>query len=208
MDLPCASWMRRGTLRIFANSGLPWSAPFFPGLPAGKQGGMPFPGPGPPVTARAVQNPGSIPVRLKLFMGIRPFFRMEGSIRTPGSGNAKIVLETGSDPRGFLSRYILALTPLFLLILSAVTTAMLRGIVAGVPMSIPTPMGNLAPGMGDMVETLILLTAPVGIFTLFGAIGWAIRSREMWISSVLALGLSSLGGIFLVIFFPVSSMSR
>jgi hypothetical protein len=133
---------------------------------------------------------------------------MEGSIRTPGTGNEQIVMETGPDPRGFLPRYIPALTPLFLAFVTLLATAALGDMTAGFPATIPTPMGNLVPGMGDLVEMLVLLTAPVGIFSLFVLIGWAIRSTEMWASSALALSLSSLGGIFLVTFFPVPSMSR
>lgn len=133
---------------------------------------------------------------------------MEGSVRAPGTGKPQVVMETGPDPRGFLPRYLLAFTPLFLGFVSLFTTVALRGFVAGFPMSVPTPVGNIAPGMGDMVETLILLTSPIGIYLLFVMIGWAIRSMEMWGSSTLALGMSSLGGIFLVTFFPVPSMSK
>jgi hypothetical protein len=133
---------------------------------------------------------------------------MEGSIRTPSAGKAPVILETNPDPRGFLSRYLLALTPLFLLLLSLVTTAVIRGFTAGIPASIPTPMGNLFPGMGDMVEMLVLLTAPIGIFSLFVLIGVAMKFTEMWTASALALGLSGLGGLLLVTLSPDPSLNR
>ncbi|MDD1668172.1 MAG: PH domain-containing protein, partial [Methanomicrobiales archaeon] len=107
-------------------------------------------------------------------------------------------------PGGFLPRYLLAFTPLFLLAISLIATVGIRGMVAGVPMGIPTPMGSLAQGMGVMVETLILLTAPVGIYTLFIVIGWTMRYTEMWTGPLLALGSSTLLGALLVILYPES----
>jgi hypothetical protein len=133
---------------------------------------------------------------------------MEGSDHAHGTPKKHVILETNPGPGGFLPRYLLALTPMFLLILSVITTALIRIFTAGFSMSIPTPMGNLLPGMGDLVEMLVLLTSPVGIYALFVVAGWMMGYTEMWTSSALALGLSSLGGIFLVIFFPVTSMSQ
>ncbi|MDD1665469.1 MAG: PH domain-containing protein [Methanomicrobiales archaeon] len=132
---------------------------------------------------------------------------MEGSIQPPGAAKKTVILVTSPDPRSYISRYLLAFTPLLLVVISLIATAAIRGFVAGFPTSIPTPMGSLAQGMGDMVETLILLTAPVGVFLFFVLIGWLGRSTEMWTSSALALGLSGLAGTLLVIFFPEPSMN-
>jgi hypothetical protein len=124
---------------------------------------------------------------------------MESPDQVHGTPKNQVVLEMHPGPGGFLPRYLLALTPLFLLVISLLATAAIRGMVAGLPMSIPTPMGTLARGMGDMVETLILLTAPVGIYTLFIGIGWMMKYVEMWTGSLMALGLGILGGLLLVI---------
>jgi membrane protein YdbS with pleckstrin-like domain len=132
---------------------------------------------------------------------------MEGPDRVVGPQKEQIVLRMHPGPGGFLPRYLLALTPLFLLALSLVTTVGIRGMVAGLPTSIPTPMGNLAQGMGDMVETLILLTSPVGIYTLFVVIGWVMRYTEMWAGTALALGLSCLGSLIIATVFPDMSVS-
>ncbi|MDD1659500.1 MAG: PH domain-containing protein [Methanomicrobiales archaeon] len=133
---------------------------------------------------------------------------MEGSDPVPGTPKKHVILETNPAPGGFLPRYLLALTPLFLLVLSLITTVVIRGMVAGLPMSIPTPMGSLAQGMGDMVETLILLTAPVGIYALFVVIGLTMGYTEMWTGSGLALGSSSLLGALLVTLSPETSLNR
>jgi hypothetical protein len=102
----------------------------------------------------------------------------------------------------------MALTPLFLAALSSVTITAVRGFMSGLPASIPAPMGNLVPGLGDMVEMLILLTAPVGIYALFVAIGWLRGLTEMWTGSALALGLSTLAGLLLVTISPEASLNR
>ena len=132
---------------------------------------------------------------------------MEGSIRTPGTGRAPIILETNPDPRGFLSRYLLALTPLFLLILSFIATAGIRWFLSLFPTGLANQMSNFLPGMGDMVEMTILLASPVGIFTLFVMAGWILRFTEMWTSSALALGLSSLAGFLFVTLSPDTSLN-
>jgi hypothetical protein len=133
---------------------------------------------------------------------------MERSDRVHGTQKEQVVLEMHPGPGGFLPRYLLALTPLFLLAISLLATAGIRMMVAGLPMSIPTPAGNLAQGMGDMVETLILLTAPVGIYTLFVVIGWTMRYTEMWTGTLLALGSSSILGALFVTLSPEASLSR
>jgi len=133
---------------------------------------------------------------------------MEGSTAAPRTSNKTVILVTNPDPRSFLSRYLLALTPLLLVVISFITTAALHGFLATFNPSLTGPVGKIFPGMGDMMEITVLLTAPVGIFLLFVLIGWGLRFTEMWTSSALALGLSTLGGIFLVIFFPVTSMSQ
>ncbi|MGE5831842.1 MAG: PH domain-containing protein [Methanomicrobiales archaeon] len=119
---------------------------------------------------------------------------MEGREQVHGIPREQVVLELHISPAGFIARYLLALTPLFLVVISLVAAAGMHGLVSGLPMSVSTPMGSLA-NMREMVETLILLTAPVGIFSLAVAIGWASRYTEMWTGSLVALGLGFLGGI-------------
>ncbi len=133
---------------------------------------------------------------------------MEGSIPAQGIANKTVILVTNPDPRSFLSKYLLALTPLLLVEISFITIAALYGFMDAFIPNLSGSMGKFLPGMGDMIDITVLLTAPVSVFLLFVMIGWMMRLTEMWTSSALALGLSSLAGIFLVIFFPVASMSQ
>ena len=199
--------MNRETLRIFANGKIPAALAYFP-----------CPEPGQPIqgawyarvpvgsTGGYLLTP-SIRV-LKLFMDRHRFFPMEGSTQAQGTTNKTVILVTRPDPRSFLSRYLLALTPLLLAVISLFTTAALHGFVDAFIPTLSGPMGRFLPDLGGMIDITVLLAAPIGIFLLFVMIGWALRFTEMWTSSALALGLGSLGGIFLVIFFPVASMSR
>jgi hypothetical protein len=132
---------------------------------------------------------------------------MEGTSRIVETGKTPVILETNPDPRGFFYRYLLALTPLFLLAISFVATAFIRGFAGGFTSNLPPSMGSLFPGMGDMVEMAFLLTSPIGIFALFVMIGWIMRFTEMWTGSALALGLSGIGGFLLVTVSPDPSVS-
>jgi membrane protein YdbS with pleckstrin-like domain len=144
----------------------------------------------------------------KLFMARHRFSSMEESVQDPGTASKTVILVTNPDPRSFLPRYLLAFTPLLLAGISFIITAALYGFLNAFVPNLSGSMGTFLPGMGDMIDMAVLLTAPVSIFLLVVIIGWMLRFTEMWTSSALALGLSSLGGIFLVIFFPVTSMSR
>jgi hypothetical protein len=133
---------------------------------------------------------------------------MEGSVQPRGTANKTVILVTNPDPGSFLYKYLVAFTPLFLVIVSFLTTSFLYGFIGAFSPNLPGSMGTALPPMGDIVDITVLLTAPIGIFLLFVMIGWMMRYPEMWTSSALALGLSSLAGTVLVIFFPDSSMNR
>jgi hypothetical protein len=133
---------------------------------------------------------------------------MEGSIPVPCEANKTVILVTNPDPRSFLSRYLLALTPLLLAAISVITTGALYGFLDAFVPNLSGPVGTMLPDMSAMIDITVLLAAPVSIFLLFVIIGWTMRYREMWTGSALALGLSSLAGTLLVIFFPDASMNR
>jgi uncharacterized membrane protein YdbT with pleckstrin-like domain len=133
---------------------------------------------------------------------------MAESIQAPRKVNKTVILVTRPDPRSFLSRYLLALTPLLLAAISFITTAALYGFLDAFVPNLTRSVGTTLPDMSAMIGITVLLTAPVSIFLLFVMIGWMMRYTEMWTSSALALGLSSLAGTLLVIFFPDTSMNR
>ncbi len=133
---------------------------------------------------------------------------MEGPNRAPGPAQRPVILATNPDPRGFFFRYLMAVTPLPLAIASVIATAVIYGFIGGFTSGLGGPVGNSIPGMGDMIDITVLFTAPIGIFALFVMIGWMMRFTEMWTSTALALGLSSLAGALLVVFFPDTAMNR
>lgn len=132
---------------------------------------------------------------------------MEAPERPPGDRKA-VLLRTGPDPKGFLSRYLLALTPLVLFGVSVIATAMMRGFLTGsFSSAMNSPLRGLLAGMEDLMEMTVLLTAPVGVYFTFVLIGLRVRSTEMWTGSALALGLSALGGFLLFTLSPDRSVS-
>lgn len=134
---------------------------------------------------------------LKLFMGSGRFFPMEAP-ESPRVTRKAVLLRTGPDPRGFLSRYLLALTPLVILAASVIVTGMMRAYITGTFSSaLSGPAQALLPGMGDLMEMAILLTAPVSLYLTFVIIGWRAHSLEMWTGSALAMGLAGLAGYLL-----------
>jgi hypothetical protein len=133
---------------------------------------------------------------------------MEAPERPPVTRKA-IVLQTGPHPAGFLTRYLLALTPLVLFGTSAIVTGLMQGFLGGSSTSsMQGPAGTVLAQMGGLMEISVLLTAPVGIFLTFILIGWMMRSTEMWAGSALALGLATLWGTALATLSPETSMNQ
>jgi len=131
-----------------------------------------------------------------------------GAPDQPQAVGKAVILRTGPDPRGFVSRYLLALTPLVLCLVSVILTSLMRGFLGGsFTPAMSGPAGSLLAGMGDLMEMGILLIAPVGVYLIFVILGWEIRSTEMWAGSILALGLSSLAGLLVTILAPDMSLS-
>lgn len=119
----------------------------------------------------------------------------------------------------FLSRYLLAFTPVALVLLCIFVRLLLDGIFHStsqmVPSIVPTPlsgspgeasaamsqfMGTLTTatsGIGDAATVTILLIAPVGIFLLFTGIGWVLRVAEIWTGAILTLGMSGVAALIL-----------
>jgi hypothetical protein len=132
---------------------------------------------------------------------------MKAPERAPETRKAT-VLQMGPQPAGFLSRYLLALTPLVLIGVSVITTGFMQGLLTGsFTSAMQGPAGAVVAGMADIIEITILLIAPVGIYLTFVLIGWMIRSTEIWAGSALALGLATLWGAILVTITPETSLN-
>ena len=132
---------------------------------------------------------------------------MEGVPPVTARANPPAVLVIRPDPRGFLPRYLLALTPLVVLAISLVASAFLSGFVEGFTTSFAGPVRSVLAGLDEMIQVSVLLTAPVGIYVVFMGIGWKARVTELWAGSALALVLSALAGVLLVTISPDRTLS-
>ena len=132
---------------------------------------------------------------------------MEGSTGSPAPVNRVALPVIHPTPEGFLTRYFLAFAPLLVLAISLVSYAFLFGFIEGFDASLPGQVRTVMAGMNEIIQESVLLTAPVGIYLTFLVIGWKARFTELWAGSGIALGLSSLGSLFFVIFSHVTTMS-
>ena len=120
-----------------------------------------------------------------------------------------ILLSTKPERVSFLFRYLMALSPVFLVILCIYVrwlieklfsfgSSSLISAVPGIMSSYTTGVLNqYSSPITDATNITILMIAPVGIFIFFAAIGWTMRLTELWTSTVLTLGLSGVTGIIL-----------
>ena len=108
-----------------------------------------------------------------------------------------VFLVTNPDLRGFIYKYVLALTPLFLAVFSWIVRVIIYAIInAFFPTVIPS-LTPFVPKMLDLTNMMILMIAPFGIFFLVACAGWAMRIFEVWTGSALTLALSGVAGLLL-----------
>jgi len=133
--------------------------------------------------------------------------------------DGSILLSTGPERVSFMYKYLMALSPIFLVIVCIFVRTILESLFhiasSAIPSAVPasmvdytTPLINqYSSALGDATILTILFIAPVGIFLLFAATGWAMRLTELWTSTTLALGSSILIGAFLTFTIQTSAMS-
>ena len=114
--------------------------------------------------------------------------------------NGSILLLTGPVRASFVSRYLMALSPIFLVIICIFTQRILNDIFGVAISPLTTAVPSYSSSLTSITNITILLIAPVGIFILFAAIGWARQITELWMSTALTLGLSGVTGIVLASF--------
>ena len=123
---------------------------------------------------------------------------MEKSIKGQDGGNEPVLLTTNPDSKGFIFKYILCLTPVFLVIISWIVRIIIYGIITVYFPSLISSLTRFVPNMNDVTNGTVLLIAPIGIFVVFICIGWVLRLPEVWTGSALALGSSGVIGVLLV----------
>lgn len=123
---------------------------------------------------------------------------MEKGIKGQVEGNEPVLLTTNPDSKGFIFKYILCLTPVFLVIISWIVRIIIYGIITVFFPSLISSLTRLVPNMNDVTNGTVLLIAPIGIFVFGICIGWALRLPEVWTGLALALATSGVIGVLLV----------
>jgi membrane protein YdbS with pleckstrin-like domain len=106
-----------------------------------------------------------------------------------------VLFTTHPAPRGFIYKYILGLTPLFLTALSLIVLNIMLEAGRSFPHSLVGPLGTIVPDLDIFVQLFAYLIAPVCIFLFFIFIGDALNRPEIWTGAALALILSVIGGL-------------
>jgi hypothetical protein len=100
--------------------------------------------------------------------------------------------------RGFIYKYILGLTPIFLAALSIVVLTVMINAGKSFPTSLVGPLGTIIPDLPSLIEIYVYLIAPICIFLFFIFLGDVMNRPEVWSGAGLTLLLSVIGGIVLV----------
>ena len=106
-----------------------------------------------------------------------------------------VLFTTHPAPRGFIYKYILGLTPLFLTALSLIVLNVMLEAGKSFPHSLVGPLGTIVPDLDIFVQMFAYLIAPVCIFLFFIFIGDVLNRPEIWTGAALALILSVIGGL-------------
>ena len=133
--------------------------------------------------------------------------------------DGSIPLSTRPERVSFMYKYLMALSPVFLVIVCIFVRTILENLFhvasLAIPSAVPTSMvtyttplvNQYSSALGDATILTILFIAPVGIFLVFAATGWAMRLTELWTSTTLALGSSIVIGALLTFTIQTSAMS-
>jgi hypothetical protein len=117
------------------------------------------------------------------------------------------LLTTHPSPRGFLSRYLLGLTPVVLAGFSLLLLTWMQSVVAPAPTALEQSLQTLVPELPAFIDMTMVLIAPIGIFLLFIYLGDATNHSEIWIGAALTLLLSGIGAFYQVLGMGIPSVS-
>lgn len=109
-----------------------------------------------------------------------------------------VILTTRPAARGFICKYLLGLTPVFLAGLSLLALAILHEMVIGFPGSLMDSLQTVVPDLPVLIEICVLLLAPLSLFLFFIWLGDVIRHPEIWTGAGLTLILSGAGALVMV----------
>ena len=106
-----------------------------------------------------------------------------------------VLFTTHPAPRGFIYKYILAFTPIFLAALSGIILNIMLGAGKSFPHSLVGPLGTIVPDLDIFVQLFAYLIAPICIFLFFIFLGDILNRPEIWTGAGLALIMSVIGGL-------------
>ena len=106
-----------------------------------------------------------------------------------------VLFTTYPAPRGFIYKYILAFTPIFLAALSGIILNIMLGAGKSFPHSLVGPLGTIVPDLDIFVQLFAYLIAPICIFLFFIFLGDVLNRPEVWTGAGLALLMSVIGGL-------------
>jgi len=109
-----------------------------------------------------------------------------------------VLLTTQPARGGFISRYLLGLTPIIPVIFSLIALVFLHTAVSLFPPSFINSLRTVVPDLPGFIEIGILLIAPGGIFLFFIYLGDVLHSTELWAGASLTLLLSGIGALVMV----------
>ncbi len=106
-----------------------------------------------------------------------------------------VLFITHPAPRGFIHKYILGFTPIFLAALSGIILNIMLGAGKSFPHSLVGPLGTIVPDLDIFVQLFAYLIAPICIFLFFIFLGDILNRPEIWIGAGLALIMSVISGL-------------
>jgi membrane protein YdbS with pleckstrin-like domain len=127
---------------------------------------------------------------------------------TAGSGDTPVLLRTRPHILSFTDRYLLAFTPVVLVILSFFVKAAMEGLIQGFMPKLSGPLATMMPNITDLSEITVYLVAPVFLFVVVAAIGYDFRRTEAWVSILIAFVLSVVVAFLFTITSPVTTTSE
>jgi membrane protein YdbS with pleckstrin-like domain len=127
---------------------------------------------------------------------------------TSGPGDTPVLLRTRPHILSFTDRYVLAFTPVALVILSFFVKAALEGLLRGYMPKLSGPLATMMPNITDLSGITVYLVAPVFLFVVVAAIGYDFRRTEAWVSILIAFVLSVVVAFLFTIASPVTTTSE
>ena len=109
-----------------------------------------------------------------------------------------VLFTTHPALRGFIYKYILGLTPLFLAALSVITLTVMIDAGRSFPHSLVVPLGTIVPDLDVFVQIFAYIIAPLGIFLFFMFLGDIMNRAEIWTGAALTIILSVTGALVLM----------